>query len=895
MFTRIDLRARWCITGLLLLLACLALSADRLPSAAAVVPPAVSAESPAPVIISPMQDENYVYGDPIPFIATDTAGVCFVDPHEIVWNFHRLGDPGWQPYSFAADRLLGSQGLDTSMLLPGSYEVTAKMCAAESPVVAFTVGFADPVTGQVHPIFSDITKADYFYYVDVNGIQHDVDWDDGNLLDDHLTTAHFNVFWNAEEVDQNDNPVDITPTVERLGLMECTYAQLARWMTSPLSNQALFSDYEDYADFTHITLVTGGGPENSGGGGSGYPLGVGYRRGAKENGNPFGLFGNTHDWVPVHELFNGFDYAGNPLHNNRYLDYRYQANAYHFYHEGTTRIEQTMAPLASTIWGQRSDQWPFWAPLDLGMLELDYDSGVFWTYLMDNYSDAFSPAAPRLTWEGPPYDVCNLHVQRDPAGNVLRPFNFKLFEAWNARVRDLVQASAPATLPEEYAGTCPASHRNPDPDNETFLYNGIMRPRCLQTLEFEMDVLETLIGERVPTAGTPLEESLLLDFAVQFAQAYAPVSLLADGIPQAVTCDDRQGITYARGFETTLDSCSGDSPHDIDDAPVCEAVADANPHDFYARIKFNITEPDAHYLWLRANDDATLYVDGLAVVGQEIPGVDISTSDFPNASSTYADQSLGWTENHAPRSSMFFVDDPLAHSYEIEWVNRGDGKGNYDTEACSVDRSRYLLMLQWNTDPVTATFQELEDDQVEITSARFWPGQGSGYPGFNPPPDAVAPYNPNDYDPIDKQIQLRPVAWLEQAFLLPSMAVHYHPVQCPAGYSGDLEVTIRTDPVMTHTLPSAHLLVLTEAAAVEWLGSLQPENAPVQQVMLTCDGVRNTALYDDDVAILVVVAHRTIHPEAPENPYGTMGAVHYTVFVKPVSPFRTFLPVVQKE
>jgi hypothetical protein len=865
-------------------MAYLLLSGNRAPAAAALAAP----NAPAPIITSPHPGESYLYGEPIPFVATDSAGECLPEPGEIVWNFHLQGEVGWHAYTFTPDRMLGAQGLDKAMLLPGSYEVTVKMCEAESPPVSFTVGFADPVTGQAHPVFSNPEAQDYFYYREGDDTLHDVDWDDENALDDHLTTAHFNVFWNAEEVNQNGNPVDITPTVERLGLMECVYAHLSRWMTSPLSDQAIFSNYGDYADFTHLTLVTGGAPEESGGGGAGEPLGVGLRRGARETGNPFGLFGNTTDWVPVHELFHVFDYAGNPLHN-RGFDYRYSENAYHFYHEATTRIEQTMAPLASTFWGQRSDRWPFWSPLDLGMLEMDYDGGIFWTYVMDNFSDTFTPGDPRETWEGPPYDACSLHVELDPVGDVIRPHHFKLFEAWNSRVRALVQASEPATPLEEYADICPTGHKNPDPDSESFLYNGILRPECLQTLEFELDVLETLIGERVPTAGTPLEESLLMDFAVQFAEGYAPVSLVNDGLPQMVTCNDRPGITFASGFAATLDTCGGDPPV-IPDAPVCDAVADVNPHDFYARIKFTITEAEAHYLWLRANDDATLYVDGLAVIGQEIPGVDISTSDFPNASSTYGDQSLGWTENHAPRSSIFYVDDPLEHTYEIEWVNRGDGKGNSDTSQCSADRSRYLLTLEWNHDPDPAAFQLLEDDQIEILSSRFWPGQGSGYPGFNPPPDAVNPYNPNDYHPIVKEVQLRPVAWLEQPFLLPSMGVHYHPVQCPADYTGDLEVTIRTDPVLTHTLPSAHLLVMRDIPEVEWLGSLEPVNGAVQRIILACDGIRDTALFDDDPAVLLVIAHRTIHPEAPENPYGTLGAIHYTVFVKPVLPFQVFLP-----
>jgi hypothetical protein len=247
--------------------------------------------------------------------------------------------------------------------------------------VAYDVAFDTPVIGEEHPVFSDSTRANsFFYYVDVLGNAHGVDWSDLNGFDDHLTTAHFNVFLNAEEMDGGAS-YPVTPTVERLGLMECTYATLARWMTSPLAEGALFSEYGEYADLTRIPLVIGGDPNTPSGGGVSQPLGVGYRRRARENAvgqrYRFGQYGNTTDYVSVHELFHVFDYAGNPLHS-RYFDQRYQANAYHFYHEGPARIEQTMAPKAYTMWGYRTDFWPSWAPLDLGLFELDYDAGPFW-------------------------------------------------------------------------------------------------------------------------------------------------------------------------------------------------------------------------------------------------------------------------------------------------------------------------------------------------------------------------------------------------------------------------------------------------------------------------------------------------------------------------------------
>ena len=110
---------------------------------------------------------------------------------------------------------------------------------------------------------------------------------------------------------------------------------------------------------------------------------------------------------------------------------------------------------------------------------------------------------------------------------------------------------------------------------------------------------------------------------------------------------------------------------------ICPAARVINEDDFYARIQFRILEPEAHYLWLRANDDATLYLNGKIVLGQAVED-NGSSEDFPNASTTYADQSEQWADNNAPASSIFPVGNPLGKTFEIEWVNRGDTRGNFE-------------------------------------------------------------------------------------------------------------------------------------------------------------------------------------------------------------------------
>ena len=50
-----------------------------------------------------------------------------------------------------------------------------------------------------------------------------------------------------------------------------------------------------------------------------------------------------------------------------------------------------------------------------------------------------------------------------------------------------------------------------------------------------MAVVEQIIRERFDARDTPLEESLLVDFAIRFAQAFPPLSLRRD-MPEVVSC-----------------------------------------------------------------------------------------------------------------------------------------------------------------------------------------------------------------------------------------------------------------------------------------------------------------------------------------------------------------------
>lgn len=823
-----------------------------------------------PRITSPLNNATYVFGEPIAFSAVDDGHTCAENAYQIGWTFEQDGH--WLPgaYNFIPARMLDFAGGTHLMPLPGVYRVKVEMCGIESPIIKFTVRYDTPLVGQHHPDFAD---NDIIFPC--------IDWDDADASANHLTSAHFNIYWNTtgSTCDPAPSPVAVrVPTNAEIGLLECTYANLSRWMTSPLANNSIYRHVAAYDGLTHIPFYMG----LAGGGGGGIPQGL-Y----------FGVGVNNR--IFAHELFHVFDYAGNPLHEIYAFDWRYENNPYHFYHESVSRIQQTMAKDSTKLWGYRTDNWPVWAPVDLGLLELDYDAGPFWAFLMDFYGDGFA-AGGRETWEGPAFDACNQQVEFKPGTNeAYRPHTFKFFEAWNAQVRsDVLQEMNPRTDLVRYPWDfCHVPAGRPD---SSFLYVGQDAPPCKQTLEYEMQVMENLIRGRVNEAGTPLEESLIADYAVQHAKAFPPNSL-AQGMPQVISCAGRPGVSFSKGFDAILPGCSTDPdtygvPPVIPDNLVCQAVIDANQHDFYARIRFRITENTARYLRLQANDDATLYVDGLAVIGQGTPD-NSSTADYPNASTTYADQRFQWTRNHAPVSSIFPIGNPLNKTFEIEWVNRGDTQGN-DDRNCSADRSRYLLNLEWSSTPLTSTFQTLGADKVEIISSRFWPNQGSGLPGFAPvPPDTAITQFDQYTTPIKREIQLRPVAWLQTPFLLPSLGVNYHPVQCPANYTGLLEAIVRDDLVPgIKSRPYAEVLTLEDQVKVAWWqGAMIQSNAVLQRVALTCDGSGGPATYNGKPAILLVTTRRAGASAA--NPYGKMGAIHYTVLVKQVNQ-QVFLPQVKR-
>ena len=522
---------------------------------------------------------------------------------------------------------------------------------------------------------------------------------------------------------------------------------------------------------------------------------------------------------------------------------------------------------------------------------MDYEGGPFWAYVMDTYGDDFAVGG-RKTWDGPSFDACQFQVVTDPHGIPYRPHNFKFFEAWNAVVRDQVHAVDPDIRLDQYPGEyCDMPEGFWD---ESFLHVGQINPLCLQTVEFEMDVIEDLIKAQVFEQGTPLAKSLMLDFAVAHAKAFPPNSLLFH-MPEQVACTEFGRLNHAKGFGTGNPECGFDDP--IADANICPAARVINEDDFYARLQFRILEPQAHYLWLRANDDATLYVNGKIVLGEAVED-NGSSEDFPNASTTYADQSEQWAKNNAPASSIFPVGNPLGKTFEIEWVNRGNTRGNNewdDEHGCAADNSRYLLQLQWSDQPISSTFQILGDDKVQLIDARFWPRQGSGSPGFHRPAAGGAIPRFDDYtSPASHEIQLRPVGWLKRTFLLPALAVNYHPVQCPIFYEGDLEVLVVNDALEgIHSWPEVQLLSLEAQDQVEWLGDLDEVDPLIQRVVLTCDGHSEAAKIGEAPAIVLVTNKRSLtHPV--ENPYGQMGAVHYTVFVKMIEPFREFLPLVRR-
>lgn len=814
-------------------------------------------QSALPRITSPSAGTEYVFGDPISFHAVDDKHVCSDSAYEVRWRFEKKGYPLPYTYTFEPNRVLDYAGGTHLMLLPGDYQVTVEMCGVSSSTVSFSVDYGPTVIGQPHPDYA------------AKGIVPPcIDWDDPDA-DSHRTSAHFNIYWNTSG-STCDGAIDPDPrplTDLEVGLLECTYFTLSRWMTSPLDPSSIYRNLPDYDVLTHIPVYMG----RTGGGGGSLPQGL-----------FFGTQALNHFFA--HELFHVFDYAGNPLHNRKAFDWRFENNAYHFYHEPVTRIQQTMGKGATRYWGYRSDVWPVWAPLDLGLLELDYDAGPFWAFVMDEYGDDFAPGG-RETWEGPPFDVCQSQVEYDPQGEAYRPHNFKFFEAWNAQVRAEVEDAMDEGTPlENYAWDyCDIDNSRPDP---SFLHVGQIAPPCLQTLEYEMQVMEDLIGARVDEEGTPLGESLMLDFAVRFAKAFPPNSLKDLGMPQSVSCADSPSLTYARGFTNTAAGCRD---KEIDDTSVCPAVQNVNEHDFYARIQFRILEPRAGYLLLRANDDATLYMNGQAIIGESVDG-NPSTEDYPNASTTYADQRDEWPNNNAPSSSIFPVGDPLGKTFEIEWVNRGDTRGNHD-RSCALDNSRYLLTLEWSDQPISNTFQLLEDKQIEIISSQFWPNQGSGLPGFTILPAVHEIPDYDSYDsPIPREIQLRPVAWLQRPFLLPALGVNYHPVQCPLGYTGDLEVLVVDDHLATiHSQPSAHMLTLEDVDQVEWWGELAHPDPLIHQALLSCDGAGGPAQRGGKPAIILVTTRLTTHNQEPGNP-STMGAVHYTVFVKLLSPHVIYMP-----
>jgi hypothetical protein len=816
----------------------------------------------SPRITSPVDNTNYTFGNPISFTAVDDNHICGDTAYEMDWWFEKNGVPIFGLYSFLPGRVLDYAGGTHLMPLPATYRVRVSMCGVTSPTIKFTVSYGTKVLGQVHPDYEE------------HGIVPPcIDYDNAAAAN-HRTSAHFNIYWNTTGMECGADPqpvVTTPPTDEEIGLLECTYFTLARWMTSPLSHLSIYRDHPDYDHLTHIPIYKG----QAGGGGGSLPQGL-----------FFGVQALNHYFA--HELFHVFDYAGNPLHKKFAFDWRYQNNPYHFYHEGSTKIEQTMGKEATTFWGYRSDTWPVWDPVDLGFLELDYDSGPFYAYLMDTYGDDFAVGG-RETWEGPSFDACQTQVEYNPAHVAYRPHNFKFFEAWNSQVRSEVQAVDDTIrldqYPEEY---CDLAASRPD---KSFLYVGQVNPPCLQTLEYEMDVIEDLIKARVAEAGTPLEESMLLDFAVAHAKAFPPNSLLADA-PQPVSCLADGRLNFAKGFNVANPACGFPAP--IADARVCAALQAVNEHDFYARIQFRILEPDAHYLQLRANDDATLYMNGEAVLGQAVVD-NPSTVDYPNASTTYADQSEEWPNNNAPVSSIFPVGNPLGKTFEIEWVNRGDTRGNNDDSGCSADHSRYLLMLEWSNQAISNTFQILGDDKVQLINANFWPNQGSGLPGFRLSGGGIKIPEYDSYTSrLPHEIQMRPVAWLERTFLLPALGVNYHPVQCPFGYTGDLEVVVVDDDLdAIYSRPSVHLLTLQGADDVEWLGELDVVNALTHRIMLTCDGHAGPAEFDGDPAVILVTGLRTV-TNPLQNPHGQMGAVQYTVIVKIVDPFKVFIPLVRR-
>jgi len=847
----------------------------------------------SPRVVTPAAGD-YVFGAQIPFSAEDENGICAQPPASWEWFFREPGT-GWPPIGFRFDdpsRLLGDRLIPLGCELPPAapdpscevsgvydgnkrYEVKVRMCGVDSPAVAFRVVYAPLPDDPPHPSFPDDDLApgpppndgDYCF----------VDWGpvDTNGVVDHAATEHFNVFWPASyalcDASIANNPPQPTlppPTAARLGVMECTYAILDSDMLAPLSAASIYRNDPLYSGITKLPFITGMTRSKHGGGKG------------EIQGQSHGPFANSpaSDWVPVHELFHVFDYAGNPLHF-RARDFRYQNNPYHFFHEAPAVFEQALSASATRPWGYRSDSWPAWIPLDLGLTELDYDAAPFWAFAIDRYG-----FGPRQSLRGPAIDACESMRQTSSSGTEIRPHRFKFFEAWNAQVR--VDLGAVQAILREYVPLeCPlASHYGPTVggaaadalSNNGTIYTGMRDPACLQTLEYELAVVEDIARANAGSyAGTPLEESLLVDFAVEFAKAFPPLSLLG-GMPASTVCPALPGLQLSRGFDAAPLGCLQGGPADASfpafraDQLICGGV---NPHDFWSRISFRITDGTPKWLRLLANDDATLYVDGVAVIDGADPFGNANFESFPPASTTYTDQRFEFPDNHAPRSSVVPIGDPRARRFEIEWVNRGESRANGDSR-CRADGSRYLLELD-GYNPVEGSLGPLPPGAIEITHAEFWSSQGSGYPPGGPVfPYPLPPSYSQSAAPLAREIQLRPVTAGGRPFLLPPLAAHYHPVECPAGYVGVLEVAVRDDR-RTNTRPSVQLLALKATPEVEWRGRVPARDLDEWTVTLICDGLGGPAEDGGDPAFLLVTAART--PGAPGNPDGTLGAVHYTV------------------
>ena len=70
------------------------------------------------------------------------------------------------------------------MLFPGTYLVSVSMCKATSPEIKITVSYGAKVLNQIHPSYED------------EGVDPDcIDYGDAP---NHVTSAHFNLYWALE-------------------------------------------------------------------------------------------------------------------------------------------------------------------------------------------------------------------------------------------------------------------------------------------------------------------------------------------------------------------------------------------------------------------------------------------------------------------------------------------------------------------------------------------------------------------------------------------------------------------------------------------------------------------------------------------------------------------------